>query len=101
MSVSVCSVSLQFNRGQVSLFDLNVMPVWQKNITGRGVVLSIIDDGEYMLSLPLVFSYKLESGAAWLTPHFPILEGASEHAHNLTFSSTQNKVNIIRGFQII
>ncbi|XP_072525112.1 PC3-like endoprotease variant B [Salminus brasiliensis] len=36
-----------FNHGQVgsSLFDLNVMPVWLKNITGRGVVVSIIDDG--------------------------------------------------------
>ncbi|XP_013878840.1 furin-like protease kpc-1 [Austrofundulus limnaeus] len=26
-------------------FDLNVMPVWKNNITGRGVVVSIIDDG--------------------------------------------------------
>uniref|UniRef100_A0A3Q3L493 Proprotein convertase subtilisin/kexin type 4-like n=2 Tax=Mastacembelus armatus TaxID=205130 RepID=A0A3Q3L493_9TELE len=26
-------------------FDLNVMPVWSKNITGNGVVVSIIDDG--------------------------------------------------------
>ncbi|XP_030015076.1 endoprotease bli-like [Sphaeramia orbicularis] len=26
-------------------FDLNVMPVWSNNITGRGVVVSIIDDG--------------------------------------------------------
>ncbi|XP_040901298.1 proprotein convertase subtilisin/kexin type 4-like [Toxotes jaculatrix] len=26
-------------------FDLNVMPVWSKNITGDGVVVSIIDDG--------------------------------------------------------
>ncbi|KAL7842585.1 hypothetical protein SRHO_G00242740 [Serrasalmus rhombeus] len=33
-----------FNHGHVSLFDLNVMPVWLKNITGRGVVVSIIDD---------------------------------------------------------
>ncbi|XP_023186419.1 furin-like protease kpc-1 [Xiphophorus maculatus] len=26
-------------------FDLNVMPVWRNNITGSGVVVSIIDDG--------------------------------------------------------
>ncbi|XP_033497135.2 proprotein convertase subtilisin/kexin type 4-like [Epinephelus lanceolatus] len=26
-------------------FDLNVMPVWRNNITGNGVVVSIIDDG--------------------------------------------------------
>ncbi|XP_059920789.1 neuroendocrine convertase 1-like [Gadus macrocephalus] len=29
-----------------SSLDLNVMPVWKKNITGNGVVVSIIDDGE-------------------------------------------------------
>ncbi|XP_020565544.1 proprotein convertase subtilisin/kexin type 4-like [Oryzias latipes] len=28
-----------------SRFDLNVMPVWKNNITGNGVVVSIIDDG--------------------------------------------------------
>ncbi|KAM9723718.1 neuroendocrine convertase 1-like [Menidia menidia] len=26
-------------------FDLNVMPVWRNNVTGNGVVVSIIDDG--------------------------------------------------------
>ncbi|XP_078078098.1 PC3-like endoprotease variant B [Mustelus asterias] len=26
-------------------FDINVMPVWEKNITGSGVVVTIIDDG--------------------------------------------------------
>ncbi|CAJ1061950.1 furin-like protease kpc-1 [Xyrichtys novacula] len=26
-------------------FDLNVMPVWENNITGNGVVVSVIDDG--------------------------------------------------------
>lgn len=25
--------------------DLHVIPVWAKNITGRGVVVTIIDDG--------------------------------------------------------
>ncbi|KAJ7985099.1 hypothetical protein DPEC_G00348560 [Dallia pectoralis] len=36
-----------FNRGQYSSShtDLNVMPVWSRNITGDGVVVSIIDDG--------------------------------------------------------
>ena len=26
-------------------FDINVGPVWRKNITGRGVVVTILDDG--------------------------------------------------------
>ncbi|XP_076135534.1 neuroendocrine convertase 1-like [Alosa pseudoharengus] len=36
-----------FNRGQFAHahLDLNVMPVWQRNITGHGVVVTIIDDG--------------------------------------------------------
>ncbi|XP_029927392.1 PC3-like endoprotease variant B isoform X2 [Myripristis murdjan] len=35
-----------FAQGQYSTaFDLNVMPVWSNNITGNGVVVSIIDDG--------------------------------------------------------
>ncbi|XP_036395461.1 PC3-like endoprotease variant B [Megalops cyprinoides] len=36
------------NRGQFSSpkgFDLNVMSVWRRNITGRGVVVTIVDDG--------------------------------------------------------
>ncbi|KAM9514074.1 LOW QUALITY PROTEIN: PC3-like endoprotease variant B [Salvelinus alpinus] len=36
-----------FNHGQYSSshFDLNVMPVWSRNIIGNGVVVSIVDDG--------------------------------------------------------
>ncbi|XP_030641192.1 neuroendocrine convertase 1-like [Chanos chanos] len=36
-----------FNYGRYSSrgVDLNVMPVWRKNITGNGVVVTIIDDG--------------------------------------------------------
>ncbi|XP_042565150.1 protein MMS22-like [Clupea harengus] len=36
----------KYNRGQFTQarYDLNVMPVWQRNITGRGVVVTIIDD---------------------------------------------------------
>ena len=26
-------------------YDVNVFPVWQKGITGKGVVVSILDDG--------------------------------------------------------
>ena len=26
-------------------FDINVEPVWKKNITGKGVVVTILDDG--------------------------------------------------------
>ncbi|XP_048388215.1 PC3-like endoprotease variant B [Stegostoma tigrinum] len=37
-----------FNTGQTNGpkgFDINVMPAWKKNITGTGVVVTIIDDG--------------------------------------------------------
>ncbi|XP_048454088.1 PC3-like endoprotease variant B [Rhincodon typus] len=37
-----------FNTGQTNGpkgFDINVMPAWKKNITGSGVVVTIIDDG--------------------------------------------------------
>ncbi|XP_051882055.1 PC3-like endoprotease variant B isoform X2 [Pristis pectinata] len=37
-----------FNTGQTGGprgFDINVMPAWKKNITGAGVVVTIIDDG--------------------------------------------------------
>lgn len=38
----------QLNRGQtggIVGYDINVVPVWLKGITGRGVVLTILDDG--------------------------------------------------------
>ncbi|AWO97070.1 putative proprotein convertase subtilisin/kexin type 4-like [Scophthalmus maximus] len=46
-------------QGQYSAggFDLNVMPVWSNNITGHGVVVSIVDDGEFDLH-----SYAPNSG---------------------------------------
>ncbi|XP_033860091.2 PC3-like endoprotease variant B [Acipenser ruthenus] len=37
-----------YNQGQFGSpkrFDLNIMPVWKRNITGKGVVVTIIDDG--------------------------------------------------------
>ncbi|MGH0161276.1 UNVERIFIED_CONTAM: hypothetical protein FKN15_069563 [Acipenser sinensis] len=36
-----------YNQGQFGSpkrFDLNIMPVWKRNITGKGVVVTIIDD---------------------------------------------------------
>lgn len=41
-------VCVQFAQGEYTSngFDLNVMPVWSNNITGNGVVVSIIDDGK-------------------------------------------------------
>lgn len=31
------------NRGKGH--DLNVIPVWEKNITGKGIVVAVVDDG--------------------------------------------------------
>ena len=39
---------LSFHTGQTvgpRGFDINVAPVWRRNITGRGVVVTILDDG--------------------------------------------------------
>lgn len=39
---------LSFHTGQTvgpRGFDINVAPVWHRNITGRGVVVTILDDG--------------------------------------------------------
>ncbi len=33
------------NHGAVDGSDMNVMPVWERGITGRGVVVTILDDG--------------------------------------------------------
>ena len=44
---SICSRS-QLNQGQSTGpagVDVDVMPVWRQGITGRGVVVSILDDG--------------------------------------------------------
>jgi proprotein convertase subtilisin/kexin type 5 len=37
-------VTLQ-NGGAKDGFDMNVAPAWQKGYTGKGVVVSILDDG--------------------------------------------------------
>lgn len=52
--VTVKCAVFQYNQGQYGKperFDLNIMPVWKRNITGRGIVVSIIDDGESLLLL--------------------------------------------------
>ena len=44
-------------------FDINVAPVWRKNITGRGVVVTILDDGIEYTHPDLQNNY--ESRASW------------------------------------
>jgi len=39
-----CGLTLQ-NGGAKDGFDMNVAPAWQKGYTGKGVVVSILDDG--------------------------------------------------------
>ena len=29
--------------------DINVTGVWERNITGKGVIVSVIDDGEFVI----------------------------------------------------
>ena len=53
---------IQFNQGQSSGpagVDVNVMPVWRSGITGRGVVVSILDDGKFTFSEESVISSLL------------------------------------------
>jgi len=44
-------------------FDINVGPVWRKNITGRGVVVTILDDGIEYTHPDLRSNY--EAKASW------------------------------------
>ncbi|XP_017538629.1 PC3-like endoprotease variant B [Pygocentrus nattereri] len=74
-----------FNHGHVSLFDLNVMPVWLKNITGRGVVVSIIDDGVDHSNLDLRKNFEAFAsfdlrGAHGLS-HDPMPQRDEENGH--------------------
>ena len=42
---------------------MNILPVWKRGITGKGVVVSILDDGEFMsiiFHLILLFVLKLD-----------------------------------------
>ncbi len=43
---------LQLNTGQATGpagVDINIAPVWKKNITGNGVVIAVCDDGMNIL----------------------------------------------------
>lgn len=60
LTLNVClCVCVQFAQGRYnsSGLDLNVMPVWKNNITGKGVVVSIIDDGESKLQFICSWSH--------------------------------------------
>nr|XP_015211461.1 PREDICTED: PC3-like endoprotease variant B isoform X1 [Lepisosteus oculatus] len=51
-----------YNRGQFGSpkrFDLNIMPVWKRNITGKGVVVTIIDDGVDHTNVDLKTNFEL------------------------------------------
>lgn len=46
--ISLVSSIMQLNQGQSTGpagVDVDVMPVWRQGITGKGVVVSILDDG--------------------------------------------------------
>lgn len=51
---------VQFAQGEYGGggLDLNIMPVWCLNVTGDGVVVSIVDDGESSLSLRTATRYS-------------------------------------------
>ena len=49
--------------GESVRFDINVGPVWRKNITGRGVVVTILDDGIEYTHPDLQRNY--EARASW------------------------------------
>lgn len=58
-------VCVQFAQGEYnsSGFDLNVMPVWRNNITGSGVVVSIIDDGESNIAVAHVLIGNIQTSS--------------------------------------
>ena len=57
----------QMNTGQTggpAGVDINVLPVWKQGITGRGVVLSVLDDGMHAplgyISSPFTIDFIVE-----------------------------------------
>lgn len=45
-AVKKCNSSCVFqNGGAKDGYDMNISPAWQKGYTGKGVVVSILDDG--------------------------------------------------------
>ena len=56
---------LQYNVGQSggkSGLDIKVLPAWIQGYTGKGVVVSIVDDGNYYTRLHNTFSGTLNNG---------------------------------------
>ena len=50
---------MQLNTGQTNGSagrDLNVIPVWMQGITGKGVVVSVVDDGKSIFMHCLLIS---------------------------------------------
>ena len=55
-SSKLFSLIWQQNIGQSSGptgVDINVLPVWARGYSGKGIVVSVLDDGEYNASLKL------------------------------------------------
>ena len=51
---------VQINKGQTRGplgYDVNVLPVWKKGITGKGVIVCILDDGIDHTHLDLIDNY--------------------------------------------
>ena len=49
---STCNIIIQLNTGTIAGMsgkDLNVEPAWMQGITGKGVVVSVFDDGMIIL----------------------------------------------------
>ena len=42
--------------------DMNILPAWKKGITGKNVVITILDDGVFILSFLPHFLSKHEVG---------------------------------------
>lgn len=38
--------------------DINVLPVWRKGYTGKGIVVSILDDGGYWIMTEMIHEKK-------------------------------------------
>ncbi|XP_027142876.1 proprotein convertase subtilisin/kexin type 4 isoform X2 [Larimichthys crocea] len=76
-----------FAQGQYnsSGFDLNVMPVWRNNITGNGVVVSIIDDGvdhankDLKKNFEAFASFDLRASHGLFYDPMPVRDEANSH----------------------
>ncbi|KAG8010309.1 Proprotein convertase subtilisin/kexin type 6, partial [Nibea albiflora] len=76
-----------FAQGQYNScgFDLNVMPVWRNNITGNGVVVSIIDDGvdhankDLRKNFEAFASFDLRASHGLFHDPMPVRDEANSH----------------------